>query len=173
MTQLASLNDIPGTLREYETIYILHPDTINDRVGEVNTRFRGVIEQRGGKVLKVDNWGKRKLSYEINKQRKGIYLYWQYLGNPEIVAEFERSMRLLDPVMRYMTVRIDEDIDPNARPSEMDDDSYEQAANTAADEEELVMGTAHSSSSDDDDSDDDSDDDNDYDADDIDGGEEE
>ena len=99
--------------REYETIYILNPETQNEQVGEVNDRVKGIIEERGGKIVKVDNWGKRRLAYEIEKQRKGIYLYWQYLGNPEIVDEFERHMRLMDSVIRYMTVRIDEDIDPS------------------------------------------------------------
>ena len=120
----------------------MHPDTVNDDVGQLNQRFRGVIEERGGKVLKVDNWGKRRLSYEIRKQRKGIYLYWQYLGDPNIVAELERNMRLLDPVIRYMTIKVDEDVDPSARPTEMDDESYEAAATTAADEEEIMMGAA-------------------------------
>ncbi len=140
MTQLKSLADAPNTLREYETIYILNPDTANDMVGEVNDKVKGLIEERGGKILKVDNWGKRRLSYEIAKQRKGIYLYWQYLGNPAIVSEFERNMRMLDSVLRYLTVRIDEDVDPNARPSELEDDSFERAAATAADEEDRMLG---------------------------------
>jgi small subunit ribosomal protein S6 len=139
MAQLESLADAPGTLREYETIYILRSDTVNDRVAELNQRVKAIIEERGGKVIKVDNWGKRRLAYEVKKQLKGIYLYWQYLGSPDIVAEFERNMRMLDPVVRYMTVKIDSDVDPTARPTEVDDESYERAANTAADEEELMM----------------------------------
>jgi small subunit ribosomal protein S6 len=140
MAQLQSLKDAPGTLREYETIYILSPNTLNDKVGEVNDRVKTIIEERGGKVIKVDNWGKRRLAYEIRAERKGIYLYWQYLGNPDIVAEFERNMRMLDSVMRYMTVKVDEDIDPGARPSEADDEMFEAAANTAADEEDIMLG---------------------------------
>ena len=146
MAQLTSLADAPGTLREYETIYILNPDTLNDKVADVNSKLKGIIEDQGGRVLKVDNWGKRRLSYEIAKQRKGIYLYWQYLGNPDIVAEFERNMRMLDSVIRYMTVKIDADIDPGARPSELDEDSYERAATTAADEEDLMLGEGASAS---------------------------
>lgn len=161
MTQLKSLADAPNTLREYETIYILNPDTTNDKVGEVNDRVKGIIEERGGKVIKVDNWGKRRLSYEIAKQRKGIYLYWQYLGNPDIVNEFERNMRMLDSVIRYLTVRVDEDVDPNARPTELDDESYERAMATPADEEDRMLGEVpfdRDSSDDDDDFGDDYDD---------------
>jgi small subunit ribosomal protein S6 len=139
MAQLQSLADAPGTLREYETIYILRPDTQNDKVAEVNQRVRGIIESQGGVILSVDNWGKRKLAYEISKELKGIYLYWKYLGQPEVVAEFERNMRMLDTVIRYMTVMCGRDVDPNARPSEVTEESFEKAASTAADEDELMM----------------------------------
>ncbi len=137
---LQSLADAPNTLREYETIYILRPDTINDKVADVNGRVKTIIEERGGQILNVDNWGKRKLAYEIKKERKGIYLFWKYLGNPAIVAEFERNMRLLDPVMRYMTIKLDTDVSAGSRETEVDGETYERAATTAADEEEIMTG---------------------------------
>jgi small subunit ribosomal protein S6 len=139
MAQLKSLADAPGTMREYETIYILRPDTSNDKVGEINDKVKGIIEGMGGKVLSVDNWGKRKLSYEIEKELKGIYLFWKYLGGSEVVPEFERNMRMLDPVIRYMTVVAARSVDPGSRASELTDETYEKAKQTAADEEELMM----------------------------------
>jgi len=157
MTQLQSLADAPNTLREYETIYILRPDTQNDRVAEVNQRIRGIVESMDGVVLNVDNWGKRKLAYEIKKELKGIYLYWKYLGTAEMVAEFERNMRMLDSVVRYMTIQLSRDVAPGDRESGITEESYEQAATTAADEEELMMRRtaeeAFHAGSDDDDSD--------------------
>jgi len=69
-----SMRDEPGTKREYETIFILRPEVNQDGISSVNNRVRNVIESMGGKVLKLDNWGKRKLAYEIKKQLKGIYL---------------------------------------------------------------------------------------------------
>jgi small subunit ribosomal protein S6 len=156
MARLQSLNDTPGTSREYETIYILRPNTPNEGVAEVNTRIRGIIEQMGGKILKVDNWGKRRLAYEVAKERKGIYLYWQYLAQPGVVEETERNLRMLDSVIRYLTTKVDENIDVAARPSELDDTSFEKAAQTAADEEDLFLSRGHEdlSSSNDDDEDD-------------------
>jgi small subunit ribosomal protein S6 len=141
-TQLKSLADTPGTAREYETIFILRPDTANDGVSQINTRLRGVLDQMGGKILKVDNWGKRKLAYEVQKQLKGIYLYWQYLATSGVVEELERNLRMLDAVIRYYTVRVDQDIDPNARPSDVTDETWQKAAETAADEEEIMTGQA-------------------------------
>ncbi len=139
MSRLESLADAPGTSREYETIYILRPNCTNDQVADVNKRVRGVIEEMGGKILKVDNWGKRRLAYEVEKERKGIYLYWQYLAGPGVVDEFERNMRMLDMVIRYMTVKIDTDVVADARPTEVDDETFEKAANTAADEEDMYL----------------------------------
>ncbi len=148
MAQLLSLADAPGTLREYETIYILRPDTQNDKVSEVNQRVKGIIESMGGVVLAVDNWGKRKLAYEIKKELKGIYLFWQYLATPGVVAEFERNMRMLDPVVRYMTIATERDVDPKERQSQVNDETYAKAATTAADEEELMMRRTDDSSDD-------------------------
>ena len=139
MAMLKSLADAPGTMREYETIYILRPDTTNDRVAEINGKVRGIIEGLGGKVLAVDNWGKRKLSYEIQKELKGIYLFWKYLGGSDVVPEFERNMRMLDPVIRYMTVVAARSVDPESRASDVTSETYEKASQTAADEEELMM----------------------------------
>jgi small subunit ribosomal protein S6 len=152
MARLQSLNDTPGTSREYETIYILRPNTPNDGVAEVNTRIRGIIESMGGKVIKVDNWGKRRLAYEVAKERKGIYLYWLYLAQPGVVEETERNLRMLDSVIRYLTTKVDENIDVAARPSEIDDTSFDKAAQTAADEEDMFLsrGSDESSSGDDD-----------------------
>jgi small subunit ribosomal protein S6 len=139
MAQLLSLADAPGTLRTYETIYILRPDTQNEKVAEVNQRVKGIIESMGGVVLAVDNWGKRKLAYEIKKELKGIYLFWEYLATPGVVFEFERNMRMLDPVIRYMTIATERDVDPKAKESQVTDETYAKAATTAADEEELMM----------------------------------
>jgi small subunit ribosomal protein S6 len=139
MARLQSQRDTPNTSREYETIYILRPNTPNEGVAEVNTKVKAVIEGQGGKILKVDNWGKRRLAYEVAKERKGIYLYWLYLGSPGLVEETERNLRMLDNVVRFLTVKVDENVDIGARPTEIDDTSYERAATTAADEEDMFL----------------------------------
>ena len=149
-----SMRDEPGTQREYETIFILRPDTNQEGITQVNTRVRAIIETMGGKAVKLDNWGKRKLAYEINKQLKGIYMYWQYLANTGVVEEIERNLRMLDSVVRYYTVKVDEDVDPTARPGGLDDEAFAKAASTVPDEEELVTGAVSSRFRDDDDDDD-------------------
>lgn len=137
-----SMRDEPGTKREYETIFILRPEVSQDGIGAVNTRVRGVIESMGGKVLKLDNWGKRKLAYEIKKQFKGIYLYWQYLGSSGMVEEIERNLRMLDSVIRYYTVLVSQNVVPDTRQSAVSEETYTKAATTIPDEEELATGAA-------------------------------
>lgn len=142
MATLRSMADEPGTKREYETIFILRPDTANDAIATINTRIRGVIEAMEGNLLKLDNWGKRKLAYEVKKQLKGVYLYWRYLGPSSLVEELERNLRMMDAVIRYYTVQVNIDVDPNARPSEVTEESFAAAATPGPDEEEIATGAA-------------------------------
>jgi small subunit ribosomal protein S6 len=101
--------------REYETVAILQPDTLEDGVHRFSHRAKEVMERQGGTLLKVENWGKRKLSYEIKKETKGVYLYYRYLGNAGLVEELERTLRISDMVLRYQTVKLADDVDVAAR----------------------------------------------------------
>ena len=139
MPELQSQLDEPGTKREYETIYILRPDASSDQIHEVNDIVRTIILEQGGKVIRLDNWGKRKLSYEVQKQLKGIYLYWLYLGSQGMVAEIERRLRMKDIAIRYFTVAVDANIHPDVRPSQFDDESFAAAATLVPDEEDAYL----------------------------------
>ncbi len=98
--------------REYETIYILRPDVSNDAAEKVIERAKDVIARLDGTLTKLDNWGKRKLAYPIQKNTRGIFVYLKYVGFNDLVAELERNLRLLDEVVRFQTVLLDEDVDP-------------------------------------------------------------
>jgi small subunit ribosomal protein S6 len=137
-----SARDIAGRKREYETIYILRPDSTNDVIGQVNTKARSVIETGGGTIIKIDNWGKRKLAYEVQKQLKGIYLFFSYLGSAGLVEELERNLRLTDSVIRYYSVKIAENVDPKVRTSEFTEEAFTSAATPGPDEEEIATGQA-------------------------------
>ena len=141
--RMGSARDMAGRKREYETIYILRPDSTNDVIGQVNQKARGVIESGGGTIIKIDNWGKRKLAYEVRKQLKGIYLFFSYLGSAGLVEELERNLRLTDSVIRYYSVKIAENVDPAARPSEFTEEAFAKAATPGPDEEEIATGQAN------------------------------
>lgn len=135
-TGLQSMRNQPGTLREYETIFIVSPDSTNETLTELNTKVGDIITDNEGKLLQIENWGKRKLAYDIKKYSRGVYLYWKYLAKPELITELERNLKLQDSVIRYMSIIIDEDVDPNARPSDVSPETVLAASNTPADENE-------------------------------------
>jgi small subunit ribosomal protein S6 len=116
--------------REYETVFILRPSAGEDVAQETRDRVEGVIENGGGHVLRFDNWGSRKLAYEImdkteNVQvERGTYQYYRFMGPNDLVAEVERNLRLLDSVIKYLTVKLDEDLIADERlkkPTEVGD----------------------------------------------------
>lgn len=90
--------------REYETIYILKPNVDPEEAAKIAGRIPEVVERLGGKVTKVDNWGKRKLAYPIAKLTRGIFILVKYVGYNDLVAEIERNLRLFDSVIRYQTI---------------------------------------------------------------------
>ncbi len=102
--------------REYETIFIVHPESSMDTVEQVAGKVTDVITKLEGKLLRAENWGKRRLAYPVKKQPQGVYLYLRYLGYSDIVHEIERNFRMIEPVLKYLTVKVEEDVDPAARP---------------------------------------------------------
>ena len=127
--------------REYETIFIAHPDTNADGIDQIAGRLRDTIGRLDGKLVKAENWGKRRLAYPVHKQEKGIYIYLRYIGYSDLVHELERNMRMLEPVIKYITVKLDEDVDPAARPVREEDISF-----TPQSEEEPAYADKHADS---------------------------
>jgi small subunit ribosomal protein S6 len=112
-----------GTKREYETIIILRSATNKNGILDLVHKMQGCSRSSyGARLIKIENWGSRTLAYPIKRSATGIYLYWRYLGGSDIVHEFERNLRLADTVLRFYTVKVDEDVDPAARPSEITED---------------------------------------------------
>lgn len=91
-------------MTKYETTFILEPGLDEPRVNEEIERVSGWIRDLGGEVLEVQRWGKRRLAYEINKKRDGIYTLVLYSGPGPIVKEIERRLSLIESVMRMLTV---------------------------------------------------------------------
>jgi|SRR5687767_4143744 small subunit ribosomal protein S6 len=100
----------------YETLFVVHPDKV-PRVKEFIEKFKKVVEGLDGTVAHVDEWGLRDLAYRIDKQSKGFYTLLQYRSTARAVEELERNMRLTDGVLRYLTVRANEEVSPSAAPA--------------------------------------------------------
>ncbi|HEY7316152.1 MAG TPA: 30S ribosomal protein S6 [Candidatus Binatia bacterium] len=92
----------------YETLFVVHPER-GTRMKEFIERFKKVVEGQEGAVAHVDEWGLRDLAYRIDKQTKGFYTLLRYSSSARAVEELERNLRLTDGVLRYLTVRADEE----------------------------------------------------------------
>ncbi len=95
-------------MRTYEELFIIQPDATDEQVDQVIEQISATITQGGGRIDKVDKWGKRRLAYKVNKHREGIYVLLQFDAQAAAVKELERRLRVTDAVLKYLTVRIDE-----------------------------------------------------------------
>lgn len=94
-------------MRAYEVIYILRPDLEEEATKELVDRLSAVITANGGEELKVNEWGKRKLAYEIEKLNEGYYVLLNFNGEAETVSELERNMKISENVIRFLTVKVE------------------------------------------------------------------
>ena len=104
----------PKRATDYETVFILRPDIDAETSEKVISRAVAAIEGAGGKLTRVESWGKRRLAFPLGKQRKGFYVYLRYLGLRGTVYELERNLRMLDTVLRHLTVVLAKDVDMTA-----------------------------------------------------------
>ncbi len=91
-------------MRTYELMVIIHPDLDDEAVNQAIDKIKGWIETGKGKIVEVQEWGKRRLAYQIQKQNEGLYYLLKLELDPASNAEIERNIRILEPVMRYMLV---------------------------------------------------------------------
>lgn len=96
-------------MRIYEVVFIAAPNLTTEELDDFIAQMQTVIEGKKGKVLKVDNWGKKSMAYRIQKFREGYYVVLTLEGNGAMIAELERRFRVADHVFRFISVRIDED----------------------------------------------------------------
>jgi len=97
---------LPTTLqRQYETIYILRSDAGRDVTEAVADRVIEAVKTAGS-VTRIENWGRRKLAYNVGREKRGIYVYFQYTGVGDLVSEVERTLRLQESVLKFQTVKL-------------------------------------------------------------------
>ena len=95
--------------RTYEVMYIVDPETPADKLTKLNEAVGKLIEKEGGTVVRMDDGGRRTLAYPIQKKTEGYYVLFEIEGSGQEIAELERRMRVNDMIIRFMTVRVDED----------------------------------------------------------------
>ncbi len=95
-------------MREYELMVILAPDLGEETTAQTLQRVQDLIVNGGGQVSEVDDWGLRRLAYEVNDYRDGYYSVIRFQGATALVDELERALRLMEPIMRQLVVRLSE-----------------------------------------------------------------
>ena len=101
-------------MNRYETIFVINPDLNEDEVKNVVTKFSGIISSQNGVQLKLDDWGRRRLAYKIEKFSQGYYILVDFAGNPAGVVELERNLKIDDRIIRFLSVKTGENVNAEA-----------------------------------------------------------
>ena len=95
-------------LVSYETIYLLKPDLTEDSLLKIVEQYQGVLVERGAKNIIIENRGRRHLKYPIKRAKDGVYIQMNYEANGEVINLIEKSMRINDSIIRYMTTVVEQ-----------------------------------------------------------------
>ena len=94
-------------MNKYESVVIIDPSVDEEKVKELSQKFTDLIN-KDGKVEKVEELGKKRLAYEVKKNKEGYYVVLNFEANPTLIAELERNYRITDDVIKFMVIRQDE-----------------------------------------------------------------
>ncbi|HIE65893.1 MAG: 30S ribosomal protein S6 [Nitrospira sp.] len=96
-------------MNAYETIYIVKPTLSEEEITKITDKIKALIEKDGGEIVGADSFGKKRLAYEVRKEKRGIYLILHFRATPAILLELEQSYRLSETIIKYLTIKISED----------------------------------------------------------------
>jgi small subunit ribosomal protein S6 len=95
--------------RQYELVYIVPPDTTEHQASELHTQLESVVSRMHGHIDRTENWGRKKLAYEIGHHKEGVYVLDVINGSGDLMKELDRRLKVMDQVVRHMIVRVDEE----------------------------------------------------------------
>ena len=99
-----------SNVRQYELVYIVPPETTEEALNDLHAQIQAVTDRFSATIEKTENWGRRKLAYEIAGHREGVYVLEVINGPAALIAELDRRLRVFDIVIRHLTVRVDEQL---------------------------------------------------------------
>ena len=126
-------------MRRYETIFIIDPDLSEEERTPLFERLKDLFPQHNGLLVMVDEWGAKKLAYEIKKKSRGYYVRLDYCGTGVLVNEIERLFRIDDRVLKYMTVLLEKDVDVENVKQEMAKAEAEKVQSEQSDESDAAQ----------------------------------
>ena len=95
--------------RQYELVYILPPETTEQQATDLHEQIAAIVSRMNGAIEKTENWGRRKLAYEIGHFKEGVYVLEVINGSGELMKEVDRRLKVIDEVVRHLIVRVDEE----------------------------------------------------------------
>ena len=99
-----------STARLYELVYLITPEATEQEVADLHTQIEQIVQRFHATLEKTENWGRRKLAYEIGHHREGTYVVETITGSGELMKEIDRRLRVIDQVIRHLVVRVDEEL---------------------------------------------------------------
>lgn len=99
-----------STSRQYELTYIVSPDATEQEVNDLHAQVEAAVGRFAGELVKTENWGRRKMAYEIGPHKEGVYVLELINGSGELMKEIERRLRVSDRILRFLVVRVDEEL---------------------------------------------------------------
>jgi small subunit ribosomal protein S6 len=95
--------------RKYELVYVVSPEASDEQVADLHTQIEAIVQRIGGQIEKTENWGRRKLAYEIGRHKEGTYVLEVLIGGGDLMKEIDRRLKVTDLVIRHLVVRVDEE----------------------------------------------------------------
>jgi len=95
--------------RKYELVYVVSPDATEAQITELHAQVEGIVQRMGGQVDRTENWGRRKLAYEIGRHKEATYVLEAITGSGDTMKEIDRRLKVFDVVLRHLVVRVDEE----------------------------------------------------------------
>jgi small subunit ribosomal protein S6 len=129
-------------MRRYEALIVLDPDMPDDDVKALNERLSGIIKDHAGEIIKLEDWGTRKLAYLVRKKDKGRYILFDFVSGPQLINELERQFKITEDVMKYLTVKLDDEVDLEAFKAKAEKEAVVTEASPEAPTEEAETETA-------------------------------
>ena len=111
----------------YESIFIINPNLTDEETAGVIKKMQDVVANQGGEMLKFEDWGKKKLAYEIKKHKRGHYAFFQFKSAPGAVSELERTYKMTDSVIKFMTVKLEKELRTRPEPKKKKKDAAKAA----------------------------------------------
>lgn len=117
--------------RRYETLILLHPDLSPEELEQIKQKITDIIESMSGKIIMIDDWGRRRLAYPVKKQMYGQYLLMELMGTPELLAELERNLGIDERVFKHLSLILDRNFTEEKYQQELDRIKDEKAKREA------------------------------------------